>query len=352
MEYRTRRLRGTSEDLEHSGLVAEAYYLKLYLVEFLLRRNKDDERRLAAELLDELEIIKASVTSEDEGLLDLLSDQDKARVYMVHKTLKMYNAVLRRVKNGEKPLRAMWCCIDLFECVLHLWGNDLGSAKEALEVRIKSGKLWVKSNITSTAKSGSRSPELYEDHAQIAPVSDARNTKLAKPTSPPRDFAHFNPVTAGSVKDYQINTELPESDDTNFDTAETRNVVDTDANHSETISQPSTDLQDLQDNFSALDVQSKSSETANSETNEKPSSGIPSNNSPIELQPENDGKNSENLRSRTTTEAMKAMMDQTATISEIQKMCRYTISALSYEDLATARSQLTKALSMLDQLNE
>ncbi|GAV48542.1 hypothetical protein ZYGR_0K00470 [Zygosaccharomyces rouxii] len=53
-----------------------------------------------------------------------------------------------------------------------------------------------------------------------------------------------------------------------------------------------------------------------------------------------------------STPDLRTMMDRSALIEQIQKKAKYVISALNYEDVSTARQELTSALSLLQDLEK
>lgn len=51
-----------------------------------------------------------------------------------------------------------------------------------------------------------------------------------------------------------------------------------------------------------------------------------------------------------STPSLRTMMDRSSLIEQIQKKAKYVISALNYEDIGTAREELTSSLSLLQEL--
>lgn len=53
-----------------------------------------------------------------------------------------------------------------------------------------------------------------------------------------------------------------------------------------------------------------------------------------------------------STSDLRSMMDRSAVIEQIQKKAKYVISALNYEDITTAKQELTSSLSLLQELEK
>ncbi|AMD19522.1 HCL629Cp [Eremothecium sinecaudum] len=143
---RVDRLKIWCHDLSKIAPVV-GYYMKLYAVELVLEQGVTGLRETAAKLLDEVEAFKkdASGADGDAGTALVLEDQEKAKAVVLHFAMKMENGILESIgAEGYTAdlLKGLWCCIDLFECIIHLWGGKQLSEEEKKECkkRIKFAK--------------------------------------------------------------------------------------------------------------------------------------------------------------------------------------------------------------------
>ncbi|AGO10824.1 AaceriAFR691Wp [[Ashbya] aceris (nom. inval.)] len=140
------RLQAWCRELEDSA-PAVAYYMKLYTVERILSQGDGTGREVAAALLDEVEQFKeaAQGADGDEGTAAVVRDQTAAKALVLHFALRAHNSVLERLSAGESGravARALWCCVDVLEAVVHLWGGRELTAEEQRECerRVKRAK--------------------------------------------------------------------------------------------------------------------------------------------------------------------------------------------------------------------
>lgn len=152
------RVVATAKDFDKVGLGIIGYYLQLYAVELILSEEDRSQEMtaLATELLDTIEAFKKEIGGESEAedsdkslhvMNTLIHDQEKAKIYMLNFTMSLYNEKLKQLKDGPWDVmlkRSLWCCIDLFSCILHLWKENISeTSTNSLQKRIKYCKIYL-----------------------------------------------------------------------------------------------------------------------------------------------------------------------------------------------------------------
>lgn len=296
------RLVATSADFDLTGLQIIGYYLRLYAIELIL----GDEESTAAhmevvtQLMKSVEDYKASVGSAEESqpegsVYSLVYDQGKAKTYVLNFSMSLYNGKLKQIQTGPWDYtlqRGLWCCIDLFSCVLHLWQDEDGS----LQRRIKYCKVYL----TRLAK------------GQLGPAE--------KPEEAVQEVQEAAPVSTDS--DDEINALL----------SRLRAAED----------EPDSDTASIELPKAPVDEPSRGHEPVEEpqfvDSEEEPEKAP-------EPEPVASGK-----QHKFTQDQLHSMMEKSGQIEKVQKMAKYAISALNYDDIPTARDELTKALEILNSL--
>jgi len=169
-----------AEEFDTAGLGIISYYLRLYIVEVLLKRDDRtaEQTHLASDILDKIESFKQSINElsddsrEKETLFTLVNDDVRAKTYVTNFTMSLYNQQLVRVQKGpwdRDLVGALWCCIDLLNCIMHLWSSD-DESRQTLTKRIKFCKVYisriVKGEIGPPDNAESDENDKKEDHIQ------------------------------------------------------------------------------------------------------------------------------------------------------------------------------------------
>ncbi|GAV50520.1 hypothetical protein ZYGR_0W00460 [Zygosaccharomyces rouxii] len=292
------RLVATAGDMDVSGLAAIGYYLRLYAVELILDESRDqrseEQTQLATKLLNQVEEYKTAVDTskdEDQGAFTILHDQDKAKTYVLNFTMSLYNEKLKQLKDGNWDAslrRGLWCCLDLFQCMSKLWGMQ-----NELKDRIKYCKIYLR----KIAREKPPVPQV--DDKELDEMLEKLNTESKEENSPPAfiDESEERGSEGPTVEDSE-----PEPNPAPAPAPEPK------------IPEPN------------MPEPEKATEPSHKES--------------IPLTP-----------SRPAPD-FKTMMDRSSLFGQIQKKAKYVISALDYEDVSTARQELTSALSLLQQLEE
>ncbi|CAI4046295.1 Vta1p SKDI_12G2180 [Saccharomyces kudriavzevii IFO 1802] len=324
------RVVATAKDFDKVGLGIIGYYLQLYAVELILSEDErsQDMTALAVELLDTIEGFKKEVGGEsqaensDKGVQvmnTLIHDQEKSKIYMLNFTMSLYNEKLKQLKDGPWDVmlkRSLWCCIDLFSCILHLWKENISETSvSSLEKRIKYCKLYLsklaKGEIGSTDKEKLDYSDFIDDNEE---ARDEEVGDLINDLKTSDDFKGDDLTTEGQGKSDEPVDEVPE-------------FIDDSDNSSEEERSP--------DKCEGAIKQDQEPE------NKGELSPIHSSTPPAPPAPAH--------KSYTKDELTK-IMDRSSKIEQIQKYAKYAISALNYEDLPTAKDELTKALGLLDSI--
>ncbi|CAI4643680.1 BAP_1a_G0036690.mRNA.1.CDS.1 [Saccharomyces cerevisiae] len=324
------RVVATAKDFDKVGLGIIGYYLQLYAVELILSEEDRSQEMtaLATELLDTIEAFKKEIGGESEAedsdkslhvMNTLIHDQEKAKIYMLNFTMSLYNEKLKQLKDGPWDVmlkRSLWCCIDLFSCILHLWKENISeTSTNSLQKRIKYCKIYLSK--LAKGEIGS-SDEKTLDYADFA--DDSEETKDEDVDHLTSDLENNNndKVEGLAPKDqttsYEPVDEVPEFIDDADSVNEEEQTVD---KNEDAITK---DEQRVVKKEVDLTRPSAPSEPAAAEH-----------------------------KSYTKDELTK-IMDRASKIEQIQKLAKYAISALNYEDLPTAKDELTKALDLLNSI--
>lgn len=324
------RVVATAKDFDKVGLGIIGYYLQLYAVELILSEEDRSQEMtaLATELLDTIEAFKKEIGGESEAedsdkslhvMNTLIHDQEKAKIYMLNFTMSLYNEKLKQLKDGPWDVmlkRSLWCCIDLFSCILHLWKENISeTSTNSLQKRIKYCKIYLSK--LAKGEIGS-SDEKTLDYADFA--DDSEETKDEDVDYQTSDLENNNndKVEGLAPKDqttsYEPADEVPEFIDDADSVNEEEQTVD---KNEDAITK---DEQQVVKKKVDLTRPSAPSEPAAAEH-----------------------------KSYTKDELTK-IMDRASKIEQIQKLAKYAISALNYEDLPTAKDELTKALDLLNSI--
>ncbi|CAI6623899.1 ASN_HP2_G0035220.mRNA.1.CDS.1 [Saccharomyces cerevisiae] len=324
------RVVATAKDFDKVGLGIIGYYLQLYAVELILSEEDRSQEMtaLATELLDTIEAFKKEIGGESEAedsdkslhvMNTLIHDQEKAKIYMLNFTMSLYNEKLKQLKDGPWDVmlkRSLWCCIDLFSCILHLWKENISeTSTNSLQKRIKYCKIYLSK--LAKGEIGS-SDEKTLDYADFA--DDSEETKDEDVDHLTSDLENNNndKVEGLAPKDqttsYEPVDEVPEFIDDADSVNEEEQTVD---KNEDAITK---DEQQVVKKEVDLTRPSAPSEPAAAEH-----------------------------KSYTKDELTK-IMDRASKIEQIQKLAKYAISALNYEDLPTAKDELTKALDLLNSI--
>lgn len=315
------RLVATSKDFDITGLQIIGYYLRLYAIELLLN---DQERsveltELATELLTTVETYKDSVKSEDASELGspvygLIHDQEKAKMYVSNFALSLYNGKLKQVQEGPWDYtlqRGLWCCIDLFSCISHLWGDQDGSVKR----RLKYCKVYL-----SKLVKGELGPnkEVEQDSLETTP-----GAKLDY-----KDFLDNEPEETVSEMVSRLKAADDEEEEEQEATGDSAEISLPQAPNNEPASKAESEFEP---------------DFVDSDENEEKDSVAPAPApapaaAPVETQ------------KRYTKDQLTTMLKRSEEIEKVQRMAKYAISALNYDDIATAKDELTKALEILNLL--
>ncbi|CAI4636349.1 BAQ_1a_G0036570.mRNA.1.CDS.1 [Saccharomyces cerevisiae] len=324
------RVVATAKDFDKVGLGIIGYYLQLYAVELILSEEDRSQEMtaLATELLDTIEAFKKEIGGESEAedsdkslhvMNTLIHDQEKAKIYMLNFTMSLYNEKLKQLKDGPWDVmlkRSLWCCIDLFSCILHLWKENISeTSTNSLQKRIKYCKIYLSK--LAKGEIGS-SDEKTLDYADFA--DDSEETKDEDVDHQTSDLENNNNdkveglVPKDQTTSYEPVDEVPEFIDDADSVNEEEQTVD---KNEDAITK---DEQQVVKKEVDLTRPSAPSEPAAAEH-----------------------------KSYTKDELTK-IMDRASKIEQIQKLAKYAISALNYEDLPTAKDELTKALDLLNSI--
>ena len=323
------RVVATAKDFDKVGLGIIGYYLQLYAVELILSEEDRSQEMtaLATELLDTIEAFKKEIGGESEAedsdkslhvMNTLIHDQEKAKIYMLNFTMSLYNEKLKQLKDGPWDVmlkRSLWCCIDLFSCILHLWKENISeTSTNSLQKRIKYCKIYLSK--LAKGEIGS-SDEKTLDYADFA--DDSEETKDEDVDHQTSDLENNNndKVEGLAPKDQTTSCE-PVDEVPEFIDADSVNEEEQTVDKNEDAI--TKDEQQVVKKKVDLTRPSAPSEPAAAEH-----------------------------KSYTKDELTK-IMDRASKIEQIQKLAKYAISALNYEDLPTAKDELTKALDLLNSI--
>ena len=405
LDARIMRLARRAHEFDTAGLGIISYYLRLYTVETVLDRKDrtEEQTHFAMELMDRIESFKQSVDELDDGtrekevLQTLVSDNKRAMTYVLNFTMSLYNKKLAQVQTGPWDrdfTQALWCCVDLFGCILHLWPGEIDDP-EQLTKRIKVCKVCIsraaKGELGQKETTpGSEEKELsteYElpgggttpDEKTEGPAehtsNDVSSSEEAVVSEEDVSSSEEAVVSEEDVSQELVETESPDhtstpespgtvvQDETKFidDTPREPKFID-DVPGSNPQDEPkfiddspslnTHDQPKFIDDLPTTNTQDEpefvdDSPSPNTQGKPKLVDDLPSSNTQDEPLPVED---SPKAPTKHTQSALHAMMDRTSAIEQVQKNAKYAISALNYEDIDTAKDELRKALAMLERL--
>lgn len=365
-----RRLLRTAGDFEYA-LPIVSYYMKLYGVEQVLAMDGRTEEmtECATGLLDDIEKFKA--TENDDAVKLLLEDQTKAKSYLLNFALSLYNEQLLKIKEEkyDRDLsRALWCCVDLFNTIIDIWkGSELSAEEvEQCQKRVKYCKLYLRQ--LSRGEMGKESSVVPE-----ASVHDQETDDLIAKL---RKLDNSDESESNEEIDENIKPQVPELDvnpeEVNKFIKSLEEEYPSEGEDQEADDQAAQDLVDRVQNDD-LDGDAASNAASIEATGHAREGSlelpcVPSfidqgkdaeeeSDEPQFVSDDSEKEEPAKGASRTTTmthqytpEDLTSMMDREEQISEVQKLARYAISALNYEDIGTAKDELTKALKVLEKM--
>ncbi|CCH58316.1 hypothetical protein TBLA_0A05230 [Henningerozyma blattae CBS 6284] len=417
-------------EFDNANLPIISYYLRLYSIEQILRLSDrgDEENIKCGELLDTIETFKKEINDtehDNEGLTILVNDQSKARIYLINFTISLYNKLLGQIKEGpwDNDLKnGLWCSIDLFNSIMHLWQKDLNEETEgALKKRTKICKLYISKlakgelgapsksdeietkSVTATIKENSmdkdqnladmdkETPEINQnnDEASIenlkfngnadisdqsdqsdndADVNEEQDENESEPPTFLPDTPSFDPTEAkldhendSDIKDGPNEFNFKEhisgiSNDENDESVDSEAISHTDISLPVAPSSVPTFIDENADDIDdealrklreqALRVTQNDSDSSSDDVDE-----VSDDNDETNISSRNDTKKEEELvHPVLTKEDMEHMMDRASKIERVQRLAKYVVSALNYEDIPTAKDELKRALAILDAL--
>ena len=378
---RVNRIVRTARDLETAGLAVLSYYLQLYAIELILedKSKSEDLRQLASNLLDRVEKFKNEVQSMDDGLEEkrvlstLLDDQGKAMVYCTNFAMTMYNNNLDKMNtstdvdldstvdadsstrsevigNTADLRKALWCCIDLFSCIIKLW-SDILPDRQALQKRIKYCKLCLRKIATvegntleaklSPADESTTRPTDTENEVNGGDIStekkldevDEDNEIVDREISNMLEkLEKISSEDEWEGKDIRMDDQEPD-----FIESEDETWREGDRNGKEEEEEGEQD-----DNGGKPEAETETKSNVHTNHREHKETRIPSTQTP----------SGPVVHEKYTSSELENMMDRAEKIEKVQKMAKYAISALNYEDIGTAKQELKDALNLLESLQE
>lgn len=433
-----KRITSTATDFSTAGLDAIAYYLRLYAVEQLLtiQDRTSEETKYATDLLDIIESFKNDVSNDDAdedskaGLQLLLTDQKKARIYTSNFTISLYNTQLKQVQNGpwNSDLgKGLWCCIDLFNTVLHLWSDSINEETvEAIKKRTKICKLYISKlakgelgKEVSSASTGEENAKTLEldvpvdntignDTISVNTDKDVNDNTVRRNSHIPPTEEEIRRVIEESKREEQEELEKNkddrlssiggsvnlEEDEAVTEEGEIITINDEEALSMTPIEFPKKTVSSDESTESIITAPKKFPKVEDEKEDEEtvPSLGLPNvsslptptfiddstseNEEPeflddmgsendkdiiekrgVNLDTEEDPIEKDEVTTRESSnkkvlqkEDLNKMMDRTSKIEKVQKLAKFVVSALNYEDIQTAKDELTQALEILNSL--
>ncbi|QHS74908.1 Vta1p [Saccharomyces paradoxus] len=324
------RVIATAKDFDKVGLGIIGYYLQLYAVELILSEEdrSQDMTALATELLDTIEAFKKEVGGESEAensdkslhvMNTLIHDQEKAKIYMLNFTMSLYNEKLKQLKDGPWDVmlrRSLWCCIDLFSCILHLWKENISETSvSSLQKRTKYCKIYLNKLAKGEIGPGDEKKLDYADFADDSEeTKDEEVDRLIDDLESNNNFEVDDLASKNEAKSNESLEEVPEFIDDSDNTNEEEERAD------------------------------KNEDTIRKDKHLDPKKEMNLTHSSVPSEPATPEHKSY------TKDELANIMDKSSKIEQIQKFAKYAISALNYEDLPTAKDELTKALDLLNSI--
>ncbi|QLG70137.1 hypothetical protein HG535_0A00760 [Zygotorulaspora mrakii] len=360
------RLVATALDFDTSGLPIVSYYLRLYAVEEILNEENrsGDLTQLASDLLGSVERFKNSADLDEDdtqrnAIRSLIHDQEKAKVYVSNFAMSLYNGKLQQIQHGPWDLnlrRGLWCCIDIFSCIIHLWDDPDGSYRKRIKYcklylsKLSKGELGGISGNTNNFNSGAGKqnvigPDLNtldEDETYKAAKKVPSFEGVEEPEAPPSqlDYGDFvsdaDDVNTSEDKLNEMLERLKAKEED--DEVSTQSASETKEEESSPLFLPHVPKDVPKDVPSGNSVGNRQQETDTIPTF-------------LDSEDECDIQNTIKEEPKTYTRGeLNNMMEKSSKIEKIQRMAKYAISALNYEDLSTAESELSGALEILKSL--
>ncbi|GMM56653.1 Vta1 protein [Maudiozyma humilis] len=393
LDARITRLARRAHEFDTAGLGIISYYLRLYTVETVLDRKdrREEQTHFAMQLMDRIESFKHSIDKMDDGsrekevLLTLVSDDQRAMTYMLNFTMSLYNKKLAQVQTGPWDrdfTLALWCCVDLFQCILHLW-RGLIAEPDTIKKRIK----YCKVCISKAAKGELGRPETVEDEERELSIDyalpgegkDAQSGKGegSGDGSDAVDANEIDDALAGATGNGEVDTSAehlvsstgkaasePAENTADFDDMPVPSKTQSDdvtpardSTEFDDVASDETDASEVSPDHSMPDLASPDETVAKTPLPPKPitppaevKTTPPSIPAFIDDDDEDIVVAPAATPAKPTQSALHAMMDRTSAIEQVQKNAKYAISALNYEDVATAKDELRKALALLEKL--
>lgn len=352
------RLVNTAKDFDVSGLDIISYYLRLYAVEEILAEEERSREltEIATELLNTVENYKKDLqqsgSDEQKNIkYTLVQNQEKAKTYFLNFAMSLYNEKLTQVQQGPWDInlrRGLWCCIDLFSTTIHLWNDE----QDSLRKRIKYCKLYL-SKLAKGEIGATKQGDEEANEVKLTPTP-AAESEHGKKENEEHEAASASLDYADFIDDISEGTSL-EAESTDLinklriEDEEEKAISKDEAYEDEKESENERDsTHNAQNDLPAFSLP----ETPVSKPHSKP-----------EVLPQFLDSEEEDMPSTGMEEIKKdihhevytkaqlhALMDKSSKIEKIQRMAKYAISALNYEDIATAKDEFTSALEMLDSL--
>lgn len=349
-----------------------AYYIKLFLVEELLGLQERTEEVIsyATRLLDEIELFKQKTTQEP--VVILLKDQTKAKTYFLNFALSLYNDQLRQIQQGkigpELP-RALWCCLDLFRAFVALWKESGATETEIQQCqkRVKFCKVYLSklargdlnagSNVGADAnddqgaeallKKLEESAEEGDDVEKIVSHGDSDNQTDEEEELPELKKNEIDDF----IKSLEEDGDLTGAADT-AELPEDNNTSEKDRKDTEELIRKMRELESDPDDSG--DEVSVASDSHAELTMPSAPSGPESHPKFIDDAGESKFDNIPSTARKETPhfkpEDFKKIWNRQDQVNEVQRSAKFAISALNYEDLKSAKAELTKALQLLEEI--
>ena len=405
LSKRITRLVRTARDFKYSMPIL-CYYTQLYTVQQILalKERTEEQTACATQLLDQVETFKQGIPEDDEATRTLVHDQDKAKMYVLSFAMSLYNSMLQQVKDGgaSRPLaRGLWCCIDLFEIAVDTWKGaemTLMEQEQCLK-KIKFCKYYLaklaKGEATGVQQGQEEQgqeeqPRVQEEQPQVQEEQpQVQEEQLQQehgpghnqqPTTPELDYADFlegspprnlededvdnllekmraldssnhpkdspqeeSQPSASEAHDTYTNEPPLLPDAPSFSPAHNSPGGGSPAFKNESVD----DGPDFAPAPTFVDLDS-GDESSGGNVNDHHHHHHHHASQPLEYQDEatSTGEN------KYTKQDIYELMSRAEAIDKAQRSAKYAISALNYDDIATAREELTQALQALASLEQ
>ncbi|KAH3899587.1 Vta1p SCDLUD_003867 [Saccharomycodes ludwigii] len=322
-------------EFDQSGLSLISYYLKLYVVSLIIKQDSD--RSVAVNLLDQVESFKLSITEENVAEYSVIHDiEGKGKIYVLNFTAKLYNSLLKtqqeeltqssgvitdkdtedknnkKIDKIEELIKGLWCCIDLYSMLQDTW-PDL---KENCGKNIKFCKICIK-KLLHEKKS---MEEVILDKELSKEDKETQETGSEDPMK--KSLSEINGIVDPAVSAGGDGRKLPDFvDDTDTD--------DDDA--IETSTKGQTDDEVALPSKIPSPIPTKISSTISADAPQ------------IEKKQE-----IHHYQAPLTEVEIREMMNFSSLITKAQKHSKFAISAMNYDDVDTAITELEQALKILE----